>query len=133
MAKHLLAITAAIGIVGFTSTSANAQSFVSRGHASSRTETTTTISAPKSSFDSNFERFYQDLGETGDRMKMTHAMVECLTASKHTAQAISNQIDTGTTAQRGFLNSQTQALNSGGTYNTPVRTNIGLFPDPFFN
>ena len=129
MFRKFFTLTAAFGIVGLSLLPADAQSFRTSSRAVSRIQTT----APKSSFDSNFEKFNQDLGATGNRMAADRAMIESSVSANQTAQSNAIQADTGVNSQRAFNNSQAQALNSGGLYNTPVRTNnTWLFSDPVY-
>lgn len=122
MLRKIFALSFAVGVVGFSLLPADAQTFQS-----SRTVRSTHSSA----FDSNFERFSQDLSETGEKMKVNRAMVESMTAKRLAAQSAANQADTAESLQRAFMNGQIQALNSGGTYNTPVRTVTPVVPGTF--
>lgn len=122
MLRKIFALSFAVGVVGFSLLPADAQTF-----RSSRTVRTTQSSA----FDSNFQKFNQDLSETGEKMKVNRAMVESMTAKNLAAQSAANQADTAESLQRAFTNGQVQALNSGGMYNTPVRTVTPVVPGTF--
>ncbi len=123
MLRKLFALSFVVGVVGFSLLPAEAQTI-----RSSRTVRTSHTSA----FDANFEKFSQDLAETGEKMKVNRAMVESMTAKNQAMQAVSNQADTAVSSQRAFTNGQVQAVNSGGVYNTPVRTTVTpVFPGAF--
>lgn len=118
MFRLLATVISGVGILVLSSPPVEAQTFVTSGRT-----TSTEVSAGKTAFDQNFQSFFKDLGETSDRMNLLRTLSENSAANRSYTHALTNQADTGEQLQRSFTNSEAHAANSGGTYNTPVRTN----------
>jgi hypothetical protein len=95
---------------------ANAQSISKR--AGSTYANDTFVHTPRTSFDNSFDAFNRDLSETGDRMTQAYANMNFKLAQRQNLDAQSNFLN-NYTSQQAFSNSEVQALNSGGLYNTP--------------
>lgn len=114
MLKQVSLISASLVLLSVSVLPVDAQSFVSRRRAAYRSS---------AALEQQSRDFNRELGETAERMRINHARMEAMNSARLEANARANQIDTGTAAQNGFINSQIHAVNSGGLYNTPVRTN----------
>ena len=126
MYRLLATFVFVLGFVMSNIQSAEAQTFVTNGRT-----TTTEVTRGKTAFDQNFQMFYQDLSETSDRMNLLRTLSENSAANRFFTHAMTNRADTAEQLQRSFMNSEIHASNSGGTYNTPVRTNSSLVLEQF--
>lgn len=103
----------------------NAQVFATHGESRAQHEEEPFIDTGNTSLKKSFDDFNDSLDRTGRRMKSDYESSLQVTAHRNAIEAQTNLTDTNKVLNDSYQNTQAQALNSGGLYNTPGGINYG--------
>jgi len=95
----------------------SAQSFSKKGTPSLFSQDTF-IPNQRTDFNNTIDLFIQDLSSKGDRMTESYSNMRLKLAQTQNLESQTN-INNNKTSEQAFQNGESQALNSGGLYNTP--------------